>query len=239
MDKKFTFVLKDKGTGNEGWWLKVSNADELADYYELERNYDNVIANCINGNEDDNRTRAIKMYSEKNSLSLLQGMVGFRQMVASNQLKSIHEDGCIYINKVGGYHGCYNDVEYATVIRNKLQFPKDGDLDIKPVEKTKDEEYGFLSPSGKFYEGKWGTHAELAIEIIEDNNWNNEVKRISGQNVAINFLLEKGFILIHDPSSKDYIVVNKDEATKEQKEFLYQYFINVGNAYVANQYKED
>ena len=38
MEKKFTFVLKDKGTHNEGWWLKVSNVDELADYYELERN---------------------------------------------------------------------------------------------------------------------------------------------------------------------------------------------------------
>lgn len=26
--KDFLFVLKDKGTKNQGWWLKISSADE-------------------------------------------------------------------------------------------------------------------------------------------------------------------------------------------------------------------
>lgn len=30
----FTFVLRDKGTSNQGWWLKISNADELCEYYK-------------------------------------------------------------------------------------------------------------------------------------------------------------------------------------------------------------
>lgn len=32
--KDFLFVLKDKGTKNQGWWLKISSADELCAYYE-------------------------------------------------------------------------------------------------------------------------------------------------------------------------------------------------------------
>ena len=29
---KYTFVLKDKGTINQGWWLKISSLSQLEDY---------------------------------------------------------------------------------------------------------------------------------------------------------------------------------------------------------------
>lgn len=28
----YTFVLKDKGTLNQGWWLKLSNINEVYEY---------------------------------------------------------------------------------------------------------------------------------------------------------------------------------------------------------------
>lgn len=30
----FTFVLKDKGTNNQGWWLKINSIEELQEYNE-------------------------------------------------------------------------------------------------------------------------------------------------------------------------------------------------------------
>lgn len=36
---KWTFVCKDKGTNNQGWWLKISNLDELVNYYEKSQSH--------------------------------------------------------------------------------------------------------------------------------------------------------------------------------------------------------
>lgn len=31
---EWTFVLRDKGTHNQGWWLKISSVDELIAYMQ-------------------------------------------------------------------------------------------------------------------------------------------------------------------------------------------------------------
>ena len=51
--KDFLFVLKDKGTNNQGWWLKISSADELCAYYEeiVPTRYDKVFENYLYGKE--------------------------------------------------------------------------------------------------------------------------------------------------------------------------------------------
>ena len=243
MEKLFTFVLKDKGTRNEGWWLKVSNADELSDYYERDNRGSKVITEYMNGEKHKSRlTEAIEMYSANKNLTIWQGYSSFTMMVASQQLDRIREYGAIYINCVGGYHMmCKSDVEYAIVKRNSLTFPKDGEIvegiEIKILPKKKDEEYGFISPIGKFYVGEWSTHTELARKIIEENEW--EVDNVFGQNIAINYLIiDKGFVLVHNPSCvEDCLVVDSGVVTKEQRTFLYNYFIDCGNPWRAEEYK--
>lgn len=140
----FTFVLRDKGTSNQGWWLKISNADELCEYYKeiAPTRNGRVFENYVYGKEwnfahqgykneshcphsgEAALTDAVVRYSGNNNLTILQGIQRFTQMVALQQLEEIKEHGVIYINQVGGYtwRG-KNDEEYAFVKREKLVFP--------------------------------------------------------------------------------------------------------------------
>lgn len=241
-EKMYTFVLKDKGTGNEGWWLKISSADELANYYEKDNRGSRVMDEYMNGKHKSMLTQAIEMYSANNKLTIWQGYSNFTMMVASQQLDCIREYGAIYVNEVGGYHMMSkDDVEYAVVKRNSKTFPKDGEviegIEIKIMDKKKEEEYGFISTSGKFYVGEWSTHAELARKIIKENDW--VVDDIYGQNVAINYLIkDKGFVLVHNPAQiEDCFVVDNGNITEEQRVFLYQYFLDSGNPWRASDYE--
>lgn len=114
---------------------------------------------------------------------------------------------------------------------------------------TKDKEFeytgkfGWLSPLGKFLESEYGTHESSAIEIIQKNGWVADYDRGDNDilNLARDYLCNvKGYVLIHNPSMDGgYIVTNTKPLTKKQKEFLYDYFMAVGNSARANHYMED
>lgn len=114
---------------------------------------------------------------------------------------------------------------------------------------TKEEEFeykgkfGWLSPSGKFFESEYGTHEGAAIEIIQKNGWVDDYEKRNYEilNLARDYLCAvKGYVLIHNPSMDGgYIVTNMKPLTKKQKEFLYDYFIAVGNSARAYHYMED
>lgn len=104
-------------------------------------------------------------------------------------------------------------------------------------------EFGWLSPLGKFHESEYGTHEGAAFEIIQKNgwaddygNWDNDILNLAGDYLCA----VKGYVLIHNPSMDGgYIVTNMKPLTKRQKEFLYDYFMAVGNGARANHYVED
>ena len=145
----FLFVLKDKGTSNQGWWLKIDDFESLDDYYGLVNptRYGKVFENYVYGKEfnrnscehmphhkEADLTQAVVMYAQRHKMNILNGLQGFQLMVAENQMKRIEEDGAIYINQVGGYHGYYEgDKEYAWVRRKNLVFPdfKKEDIRVK------------------------------------------------------------------------------------------------------------
>lgn len=141
---EWLFVLKDKGTHNQGWWLKISNADELVAYYEkLSGAREEAIFNeyLSKANDPDARysnvTQAVIMNAQKKRLNIYEGIRDFRLTVAMQQLESIHKYGAIYINRVGGYHGAYgNAPEYDFVRRKEPIFPdfKREDIRIKKFE---------------------------------------------------------------------------------------------------------
>lgn len=148
----FTFVLKDKGTSNQGWWLKISSIDELCDYYALTlptRN-GNAFENYMYGKEwnsyhpsvkNDSHcphrkeaalTDAVVRYGSERNLGIIQALNAFTTMVAEQQMNEIRESGAIYVNAIGGYHGyCAEDKEYAVVKREKLVYPEFEKKDIK------------------------------------------------------------------------------------------------------------
>ena len=94
---------------------------------------------------------------------------------------------------------------------------------ILKKEITKDD-YGWLSPDGKFYPVGWGSHDSWARDYI--------TKHFKGVDVfrpcfyCGDFLEKKGWLLLHN-TYMGAVELSADElrdASKKQKEFLYDYF---------------
>ena len=104
-------------------------------------------------------------------------------------------------------------------------------------------QYGWLSPLGKFFESEWGSHEGAAFEIIKKNGWEDDYCKWESDvlHLARDYLcVVKGYVLIDNPSMDGgYNVTSMKPLTKKQKEFLYDYFMAVGNAARANYYMED
>lgn len=110
---------------------------------------------------------------------------------------------------------------------------------------TESKGFGWLSPTGVFTESPFGTHEESAEQICKEKGFVEEYWKWVKENgdneidhLMRDFLSEvKGYSLIHNPSGYGgYIVTNIKNLTKKQKEFLYEYFIDKGDRFKAEQF---
>lgn len=193
---EFLFVLKDKGTSNQGWWLKISNADELCDYYEATKptRYGNVFENYVYGKEwnwahpivpneshaphinEVGLTECVVRWGSKRNYNIIQSIQGFSAMVVEQQLDEIHKSGAIYINAVSGYHGYYpTDKEYAFVRRKELIFPDFKKDEIRVKQFPGGEHYYAYIGDMQVRDGdtlKWDSYQdayEMALSLLEEN----------------------------------------------------------------------
>lgn len=105
-------------------------------------------------------------------------------------------------------------------------------------------DFGWLSPAGDYTESPFGSHEESAYSICEERGWLKE--RYSwgdtpgASGLARDFLVEvKGYCLIHNPAGiGGYIVTSSKALTKRQREFLYEFFLDKGDRFKAEQYLE-
>lgn len=125
--------------------------------------------------------------------------------------------------------------------------------DVKIAEKKKPSlrEFGWLSPTGEFTESPFGTHEESAELIcinkkIMDEKKKWSIKVFEGgltnevRTLARDFLVEvKGYALVHSPAMQGYVVTHQKPLTKKQKSFLYDYFMDVGDVFMAEEYLPD
>ena len=129
--------------------------------------------------------------------------------------------------------------EFDKIIKEVME----GNLPKIEKEKPKKDEqpFGWLSPSGEFFEGDYGSHEKVAIEIIKSKGlW--EGWKGSEYDLAREYLSgQKGYCLIHNPvMDGGYIVTHVKDLTKAQREFLYGYFTDMGDRLKAELYlKED
>lgn len=111
------------------------------------------------------------------------------------------------------------------------------------------EDYGWLAPDGKFHAVEWGRHQEWAREYLEENcpefaeddDVDMQVKCNVGLIGAGDFLVERGWVLLHNPS-QGIAKPTKNPVkgyTKAQKEFLYDYYVERGKGKTANEIWED
>ena len=102
--------------------------------------------------------------------------------------------------------------------------------------------FGWLSPDGTFVISGWGTHESTAYNIVCEKGWEDDfVVKKSDLGIAGDYLCEeRGYALIHNPCNDGgYIVTNIKPLTKKQKEFLYDYFVALGNRIRAEHYIEE
>jgi hypothetical protein len=112
----------------------------------------------------------------------------------------------------------------------------------KEKPKKTSQPFGWLSPTGDFTEGDWGDHEEIAFRIIQEKKFTEEYEHCDSiTGAARDFLSEvKGYVLIHNPAGfGNYIVSHVKPLTKKQKEFLYGYFMDLGDKWKAEQYLDD
>lgn len=117
-------------------------------------------------------------------------------------------------------------------------------------EKHSTEDYGWLSPDGAFHEVEWGNHQEWAQnyieehfqEVADDPEVDMQVKCNVGLIGAGDWLVERGWVLLHSPSQCIAVPTRNPmkRYTKTQKEFLYDYYMERGKEKEANAiYEED
>ncbi len=111
------------------------------------------------------------------------------------------------------------------------------------------EDYGWLAPDGSFYGVEWGNHQEWAQrymeesfpEVAEDDEVDMQVKCNVGLIGAGDWLVEHGWVLLHNPSQGIAFPTRKETGryTKAQKEFLYNYYLERNCEKEANAVYQD
>lgn len=111
------------------------------------------------------------------------------------------------------------------------------------------EDYGWLEPNGIFHEVEWGMHQEWAQDFIdkrfpdipEDSEMDMQVKCNVGLIGAGDWLVERGWVLLHSPSQGMAIPTRSPvkRYTKAQQEFLYDYYTERGKSELANELYQD
>lgn len=157
----YTFVYEDD---NKGWWLKISNPEDLCYYHIHNSQWSEVLEDYINNNNKGHLsplTTAIVMYAQHKKLNIIDAIIQFRMNVFTQQCDVIREYGAICINKVGGYHqiGKYSQF----VNRKKLIWPDYQSNDLK-ISRFPDGEHWYIKINDfEVRDGdkiKWDTYEE-------------------------------------------------------------------------------
>jgi hypothetical protein len=86
--------------------------------------------------------------------------------------------------------------------------------------------YGWLKPNGDYFGVSWGKHEVWAFEYIREHFKNNMLAGISES--SGDFLMKKGWVLLHSPAQTVPVITHTKALTKRQKEFLSGYFMQKG-----------
>ena len=107
------------------------------------------------------------------------------------------------------------------IVGNKIVNSENSDN----VSDTKNKDYGWLAPNGKFYPVDFGEHQAWAARYLLDEYRNGNIKPKVSENSG-DVLTAMGFILLHNPHGYNFSITRdcKKRITNKQKEFLIDYF---------------
>lgn len=106
----------------------------------------------------------------------------------------------------------------------------------------KTADYGWLAPDGTFHEVEFADHQSWAYKYLKKTDPELAKKTMSRIDRAGDILMEKGWVLLHNPGLGVAFPTKAPEHryTSKQKDFLYGYYIDRGKTDKANEImKED
>lgn len=101
-----------------------------------------------------------------------------------------------------------------------------------------EDDYGWLSPTGKFYPSEFGTHTASAIKLAK-KYYSQEYKLHTTQ--ADTILYSHGWVLMHNPMYGT-ATPSHDESirkTKKQIDFIYEYYTKRNKPGLADRYLQE
>lgn len=135
----WTFLYEEP---DNGWWLKIDNANDLVWYHQNTQQrwavvLEDYMCHADKYNETsnitcfkNNLTIAVVKYAEQRELTIMDAILQFKLMVASQQLEEIHRHGYIVLNKTGGYHA--GPIEHSQYVNRKtFTWPDFQESDIR------------------------------------------------------------------------------------------------------------
>ena len=173
------FVLKDKGTINQSWWLKISTMSELEDYIGTLGG--KIIASGIfkeirykQGTEhEDQLASVIRLKATNDNSNIYTAAFNIQADMIRAQVDALQE-GPIFINSFGGWHV---GGEYSDFIRSdKLVFPDFTKEHIRVKQFPEGTHYYAYIGNTQVHDCdtyKWNTYDEAykqALRYIGENN---------------------------------------------------------------------
>ena len=173
---KFRFVLKDEGTRNQGWWLKVSTVEEYFNYKDalgfgdpLVQGFYDYVTQTANNNHLSDVAAFLEIYAKNRGISIIE---------ASNQL-AIERDYIkfdllakgynLYFNRVGGWN--YGKNEFTQwVDKDELVFPDFKKNEIKIKQFTDGKHFYAYIDNMQVRDGdtlKWNTYEEAYNKALQ------------------------------------------------------------------------
>ena len=107
-----------------------------------------------------------------------------------------------------------------------------------------ENDYGWLSPTGEFFPEDFGGHQKWAYQYIKKtwpDEFNGQRGTFGGIINAGDYLVEKGWVLLHNPSLGVAFVTQSETKplTKAQREFLCDYYMQRGQYEKARAFLEE
>lgn len=170
---KYTFVLKDKGTINQGWWLKISSLSQLEDY--IGRVSSSKVARGIfnaRGYYDKKEhagplAQVIIQKATLDNTSIVDAGLNIQASSIRSQIDAL-QSGPIYINAYGGWHsgGEYSDWLH----RDEPIFPDFGKEQIRVKKFDGGSHYYAYIGDLQIRDGevlKWNTYSEAYNQALK------------------------------------------------------------------------
>ena len=169
---EYTFVLKDKGTINQGWWLKISSLSQLEDYIGKVGS-SKVVRGILNAKEyydgkahADTLAQVIIQKAMLDHTSIVDAGFSIQASSIGSQIDAL-QSGPIYINAYGGWHsgGEYSDWLHS----DQLVFPDFGKEQIRIKQFDGGKHYYAYIGDLQIRDGdklKWDTYEEAYNQAI-------------------------------------------------------------------------